>query len=145
MGQAHHWVNVAYRAITTLLTQARASDAAVRPRLPLVLGASILKVLRATPPNVKHSPDVKHGCRAVAASGKSGQKAHAMLTGQKAPVARTIIHQCQRYVAGLNAGKSAAEVNAGRDKAAASEINALWTEVKAATIAAAKKKARARP
>src|SRR5690606_26927697 len=75
---------------------------------------------------------------AVAASGKSGPKAHAMLTGQKAPVARTIIHQRQSYVAGLNAGKPAAEVNAGRDKAAASEIDALWREVKSTTIAAAK-------
>lgn len=81
---------------------------------------------------------------AVPSSGKSGDKARAMLTRQKTPVADTIVHQRQSYVAGLNAGKSAAEVNAGRDKAAASEIDALWLEVKAATIAAAKKKARAR-
>jgi hypothetical protein len=81
---------------------------------------------------------------AVPSSGKAGSQAQAMLTGQKAPVAGTIIHQRQSYVVGLNAGKSAAEVNAGRDKAAASEIDALWREIKAATIAAAKKKARAR-
>ena len=81
---------------------------------------------------------------AVPSSGKSGDQARAMLIRQKTPVAETIVHQRQSYVAGLNAGKSAAEVNAGRDKAAASEIDALWSEVKAATIAAAKKKARRR-
>lgn len=81
---------------------------------------------------------------AVPPSGKSGSQAQALLKGQKAPVAGTIVHQRQSYVTGLNAGKSAAEVNAGRDRAAATEIDALWREIKAATIAAAKKKARAR-
>ncbi len=67
-----------------------------------------------------------------------------MLTRQKTPAGEAIVHQRQSYVAGLNAGKSAAEVNAGRDKAAAAEIDPLWAEIKTATIGAAKKKARVR-
>ena len=41
----------------------------------------------------------------------------------------------------MNVGKTAAEVNSGRDKAAIEEIDALWAEVKKLARAAAKQRA----
>lgn len=46
------------------------------------------------------------------------------------------------HVMGATVGKSAAEVNGGKDKAAAEEIDALWREVKSAATKAAKARAK---
>jgi hypothetical protein len=43
---------------------------------------------------------------------------------------------------GMTVGKSAAEVNKGRDATAAKEIDALWREIKAAATKAARAKRR---
>jgi hypothetical protein len=42
----------------------------------------------------------------------------------------------------MTVGKSAAEVNSGKDSAASAEIDALWKEVKEAATKAARAKAR---
>jgi chromosome partitioning protein len=47
------------------------------------------------------------------------------------------------HISAMNVGKSAAEVNGGRDKEATEEIEALWAEVKKAARAAARQKTRA--
>jgi chromosome partitioning protein len=48
-----------------------------------------------------------------------------------------IVHRVS-HIKGMNAGKSAAEVDGGRDKQAAKDIENLWKQVKAAAIKAAK-------
>lgn len=62
------------------------------------------------------------------------------------PIAETQIAHRVSYVHAMTVGKSAAEVNSGRDKAAAEEISALWKEVQVAAVKAvrAKKKEAAR-
>lgn len=58
------------------------------------------------------------------------------------PVLNTAIARRASHITGMAAGKSAAEVNNGRDTAAAEEIDALWREVKAAATRAARVGAR---
>ena len=48
------------------------------------------------------------------------------------------------HITGMNAGKTAAEVNAGRDTKATEEIEHLWGEVRAAATKAAKARAKAK-
>jgi len=67
--------------------------------------------------------------------------ARAALEEAGIPMARTVIMHRNAFITGLNAGKSAAEVNGGRDIKAAAEINALWQEVKALATKAAKARA----
>lgn len=53
----------------------------------------------------------------------------AVLTSGNVPVAETVMHHRVSHVKGFAVGKTAAEVNGGRDKDAAAEIDALWLEV----------------
>jgi chromosome partitioning protein len=53
----------------------------------------------------------------------------ALLGRDRIPVATTIMHHRVSHMHAMGAGKSAAEINGGRDKDAAEEIEALWTEV----------------
>lgn len=55
-------------------------------------------------------------------------------------IANTQIAHRVSHVAAMTVGKSAAEVNKGKDTAAAEEIDSLWKEVKAAAIKAARAK-----
>lgn len=75
---------------------------------------------------------------------KETQKTRAYLEESEVPVARTAIAHRSSHVAGMTVGKSAAEVNKGRDDKAVEEIEALWHEVKAAARKAAKGKAKAK-
>jgi chromosome partitioning protein len=65
------------------------------------------------------------------------------LFSNNVPIAETVLIHRVSHITGMNAGKSAAEVNRGKDTAAAAEIAALWQEVKAAAIKAAKARAKA--
>lgn len=67
-------------------------------------------------------------------------KAQAMLEAQGIRVASTVIAHRVSHITSMTVGKSAAEVNGGKDQAAAAEIDALWKEVKAAATNAAKAK-----
>jgi chromosome partitioning protein len=69
---------------------------------------------------------------------KLAETARSLLTAQRVPVAKCQISHRPSHIAALAAGKSAAEINKGRDKVAATEIDALWLEVKAAAAKAAK-------
>jgi chromosome partitioning protein len=69
---------------------------------------------------------------------KLAETARSLLTAQRVPVAKSQISHRPSHIAALAAGKSAAEINKGRDKVAATEIDALWLEVKAAAAKAAK-------
>ena len=73
---------------------------------------------------------------------KLADSAVKMLATQKIPVAETRVMHRASHVAGMTVGKSGAEVNNGKDKAAADEIDSLWAEVKAAAIRAAKARAK---
>lgn len=73
---------------------------------------------------------------------KVTDSARAQLVKFKVPVAETEIAHRVSHVAGATVGKSAAEVNGGRDKAAAEEVATLWAEVKAAAAKAARAKSR---
>jgi chromosome partitioning protein len=66
--------------------------------------------------------------------------ARKMLAGEKIPTAKAHITHRPSHVAGMAAGKTAAEINKGRDATAAAEIDQLWLEVKAAAAKAAKNK-----
>jgi chromosome partitioning protein len=55
-----------------------------------------------------------------------------LLVKNKIPCAETILYHRVSHVHGYTAGKTAAEVNNGRDREAANEISALWAEVLAA-------------
>jgi chromosome partitioning protein len=55
----------------------------------------------------------------------------AVLDGAKVPVAKQVMHHRVSHMHGFAAGKTAAEVNGGRDREAAKEIDALWVEVMA--------------
>jgi hypothetical protein len=56
------------------------------------------------------------------------------------PVAETVIRHRPAHIAGMTVGKSGAEVDKGKDKHAAADIDALWRELMA-SIAKAKKSA----
>lgn len=53
----------------------------------------------------------------------------ALLKRDRIPVATTIIHHRVSHMHAMGAGKSAAEINGGRDKDAVEEIDNLWAEV----------------
>lgn len=78
----------------------------------------------------------------VEARWKTSQAAQDFLKASKVPVAETMIAHRASHVASMTVGKTAAEVNKGRDQAAAAEIDALWAEVKAAAQKAVRAKAR---
>lgn len=71
---------------------------------------------------------------------KVAEAAREFLFTHDLPIAETQIAHRVSHITGMTVGKSAAEVNGGRDKAAADEIDALWREVKAAATKAAKAK-----
>jgi chromosome partitioning protein len=60
------------------------------------------------------------------------------------PIAETAIRHRMAHITAMTVGKSAAEVNGGRDKEAAKDIADLWEEVKAAATKAIKARARRR-
>ncbi len=76
----------------------------------------------------------------VAGPEKALSSARKMLAGEKIPTAKAHITHRPSHVAGMAAGKTAAEINKGRDATASAEIDALWLEVKAAAAKAAKNK-----
>jgi len=76
----------------------------------------------------------------IAGPEKALTSARKMLAGEKIPTAKTHISHRPSHVAGMAAGKTAAEINKGRDTTASAEIDALWLEVKAAAAKAAKNK-----
>lgn len=62
----------------------------------------------------------------------------------KVPVAATEVRHRMSHITAMTVGKTAAEVNGGKDKEAAKDIADLWEEVKAAAAKALKAKARRR-
>lgn len=58
------------------------------------------------------------------------------------PIAETVVYRRPSHIVGMGVGKSAAEVNGGKDKEAQAQIDALWLEVKSAAQKAVKAKAR---
>jgi len=73
---------------------------------------------------------------------KTLESAREFLRKFKVPTAETTIFHRVSHVKGMAAGKSAAEVNNGRDTQAAQEIDALWKEVKAAATKAFRARAK---
>jgi chromosome partitioning protein len=71
-------------------------------------------------------------------SAKFAETSRSLLTAQRVPVAKAQVSHRPSHIAALAAGKTASEINGGRDKLAAGEIEALWLEVKAAATKAAK-------
>lgn len=69
-------------------------------------------------------------------------KAREFLASVNVPMLGTDIMRRTSHVTGMTVGKSAAEVNGGRDAAATAEIDGLWREVKAAVNKAARAKKR---
>jgi hypothetical protein len=76
------------------------------------------------------------------AGAKLADSARSMLVKAKVPVAATAIVHRVSHITSMTVGKSAAEVNGGKDAAARHEIEKLWTEVKAAATKAAKARAK---
>jgi chromosome partitioning protein len=74
---------------------------------------------------------------------KVAESARQFLFTHDLPIASTQIAHRVSHIQGMTVGKSAAEVNGGKDKAAAEEIDALWREVKAAATKAARARERA--
>ena len=73
---------------------------------------------------------------------RAAETAREFLFSVGVPIAETqIVHRIS-HVAAMTLGKSAAEVNKGKDKAAKDEIEALWQEVKTAAKAAQRAKLR---
>lgn len=70
-------------------------------------------------------------------------KARESLLSFGVPILDTVIVHRVSHITAMTVGKSAAEVNNGRDKSAAEEIDALWREVKAAATKAARARAKA--
>lgn len=66
--------------------------------------------------------------------------ARATLAKAKVPVCETIIGHRGSHIAAATVGKTAAEVNSGKDSKAVEEIEALWSEVRKAATKAAKAK-----
>jgi chromosome partitioning protein len=61
------------------------------------------------------------------------EKGRDILTDLDVPYFATAIARRASHITGMAAGKSATEINGGRDTAAAAEIEALWQELKRAT------------
>ena len=73
---------------------------------------------------------------------RAAETAREFLFSVGVPIAETqIVHRIS-HIAAMTLGKSAAEVNKGKDKAAKDEIEALWQEVKTAAKAAQRAKLR---
>ena len=70
------------------------------------------------------------------------EKARELLLSFEVPIANTAVTHRASHITGMTVGKSAAEVNGGRDATAAEEIDALWREIKAAATKAARAKRR---
>jgi chromosome partitioning protein len=68
-------------------------------------------------------------------------KAREILANLDVPFFNTAIARRASHITGMAAGKSAAEINGGRDIAAAEEIDALWRELKAAATKASRVRA----
>lgn len=62
----------------------------------------------------------------------------------KVPIADTEIRHRMSHITAMTVGKTAAEINGGRDKEASKDIAALWEEVKAAATKAIRSRARRR-
>lgn len=75
---------------------------------------------------------------------KSTNDVRDYLLASDVPIAETAITHRVSYLASMTVGKSAAELNKGKDKAATEEIESLWQEVKTAAKKSAKAKAKAR-
>ena len=75
---------------------------------------------------------------------KETKKTRSYLEDSDVPVAETAIAHRASHVSGMTVGKSAAEINSGRDEKAVEEIDALWLEIKAAVRKAVKAKAKAK-
>jgi chromosome partitioning protein len=69
-------------------------------------------------------------------------KAREVLFNFEVPIAKTEIVHRTSHIVSMTVGKSAAEVNNGRDEKASAEIEALWQEVKAAATKAARARAK---
>ena len=69
-------------------------------------------------------------------------KARELLFSADVPILDTAVVRRTSHITGMTVGKSAAEVNSGKDTAAAEEIDALWREVKAAANKAVRGKKR---
>jgi chromosome partitioning protein len=76
----------------------------------------------------------------VAPKEKAVEKARALLFNNDVPIAETQVRHLAAHVAGMNKGKSGAEVKGGSE--AASDISKLWTEVWPLATKAARKRAR---
>ena len=72
------------------------------------------------------------------------ESARELLSNAEVPIAHTQITHRVSHVQGMTVGKSAAEVNNGRDRAAAEEIDRLWKEIKSAAVKASRARAKAR-
>jgi chromosome partitioning protein len=70
------------------------------------------------------------------------ESTRAFLLNYGVPIADTHIVHRVSHITAMTVGKSAAEVNNGKDDKAAAEIDALWAEVKAAATKAARVRAR---
>ena len=75
---------------------------------------------------------------------KTTSNVHSYLLSSGVPIAETMIAHRAAHIAGMQIGKSAAEVNKGKEKQAVDEIEALWQEVKTAAKKAVKAKAKAK-
>jgi chromosome partitioning protein len=71
------------------------------------------------------------------------KKARQDLFSKDLPFAKADIVHRVSHITGMNAGKTAAEVNGGKDKQAAGEIDSLWNDVKKAAAEAVKAGAKA--
>jgi chromosome partitioning protein len=80
----------------------------------------------------------------VNARERLADKARDAMGKQGVPLADTHIAHRVSHVQGMTVGKSAAEVNGGKDTAAAEEIDALWREVKSAAQKAARARSKGR-
>jgi cellulose biosynthesis protein BcsQ len=78
----------------------------------------------------------------VGAREKIVDKARALLFSASVPIADTQIVHRVSHITSMTVGKSAAEVNGGKDTAARDEIERLWQEVKAAATKAARARAK---
>jgi chromosome partitioning protein len=76
----------------------------------------------------------------VGAKEKAVEKARAILFNSDVPIAETQVRHLAAHVAGMNKGKSGAEVKGGHE--AGSDISALWAEVWPLATKAARKRAR---
>lgn len=81
--------------------------------------AEFMCVLNDVTPPRKNKPD------------RLAKAARDTLFNADVPIAKSELSHRTSFIASMTVGKSAAEINSGRDKNAAQEIEALWCEVKA--------------